>query len=90
MDYNPQIWPFLRITTCKNPINLNTCDKKGLHVSRQASLLTAIYLSIIYISIIRPRLLCLLRRMGCHCILKSLTSLIPLFLMKNACCGKYS
>ena len=56
MDYNPQIWPFLRITTCKNPINLNTYDKKGLHISRHTSPLTATYLSInVYISIIRPR-----------------------------------
>ena len=91
MDYNPQIWPFLRITTCKKPINLNTCDKKGLHISRHTSPLTATYLSInVYISIIRPRLLCLLRMMGYHYILKFLASLVPLFLMKNACCGKSS
>ena len=56
MDYDPQIWPFLRITTCKNLINLNTCDKKGLHVSRQASPLTAfIYQHECFPYIIQPR-----------------------------------
>ena len=91
MDYNPQIWPFLRITTCKNPINLNTCDKKGLHISRHTSPLTATYLSTERSHfLIRPRLLYLTRKMGYHYILKFLASFVPLFLKQNVYCGESS
>lgn len=54
MDYNPQIWPFLRITTCKNPINLNTCDKNRLTCLTTCKPFNCIYLSTWMFSLHHP------------------------------------